>query len=150
MSDWDNIVNNVNKLDQWAILRYTLDTTPVKLFIAELNTDNQLGLGLDSTGEVFGLYKSFSYSSFKQGLPGRNAPFGVVDLRLTGDYWDSFSVKIETNGDIDIDSDPVKGERNLIRIYGSGIEGLSDDSIRLLIENIIDEYAENTIKAILK
>ncbi len=150
MSRFDDIVNNIRNLDQWEILRETLDTPQVKQLIIDLNTKKQLGLGLDSSGDIFGLYGSFTYASMKQGLPGRKASFGVVDLRLTGDYWGTFRVRIESNGDITIDSNPIKGESNLIEIYGPGIEGLTAESICILVERIIDNYAKNSKEAILQ
>ena len=150
MEKFDRVIKNIKELDQFEILRKTLDNQKVKALIVKLNTENQLGLGLDSNDDIFGLYQSFTYASFKQGLPGRKASFGVVDLRLTGDYWDTFRVKIEKDGSILIESDPDKGDRNLIQIYGPAIEGLTGESIEILVMAIIDSYIENTREAILK
>ena len=122
----------------------------VQAFIIKLNTD-QLSVGLDSTNEIFGLYKSLSYENFKQGLPGRKAARGVVDLRLTGEYYRSFVVQVFKNGDFDIDSNPLTPDGgNLIEKYGKDVEGLTESSFDKFIDFILPLFIDETKKDIFK
>ena len=149
MGRFKKVISNIKKLDQWQILFDVLSSSEIQQFIIDLNL-GQLAIGENTEGDLIGFYKSFTYSSFKQGLPGRKAGFGVVDLRVTGDYWDSYVIKLQKNADFIIDSDPIKDNKNLITIYGPGIEGLSDTSIMNLGQKILRPYVKETKKQILQ
>ena len=147
MLEIQEILKNIQQLDQYDILVRVLEREEVKRFITKLNTD-QLSLGLDSENQIFGLYYSFSYADFKQKLPGREAGFFIVDLRLTGEYYRSFVVNVFKNGDFEIDSDTRKGETDFLVKYGRNIEGLTDESFNLFIDFTQPIYVEETIKDI--
>lgn len=113
--------------------------------ITDLNTQGQLIKGLDSEGDTFGLYRSVGYSLFKDQLAGRQASFGVVDLRLTGDFYKTFFVTAKDNDDFFIiDANTIKDETDLAKKYGEDIIGLTDESkdklLELLIPDVIDVY----------
>jgi len=143
MDDIGTILDNIKNLNGVDILVRVLNRKDVQAFIIRLNTD-QLSVGLDSTNDIFGLYRSVSYASFKQSLPGRKATTGVVDLRLSGDYYRSFVIDVLKNGDFIIDSDSIKDETDLIAKYGKDIEGLTEDSFSLFIDFILPLFIDET------
>lgn len=97
--------------------------------VIDLNTKNQLLQGIDSTGDVFGLYRSVGYSLLKQRVPGREASFGVVDLRLTGKFYKTFFVTANNQDDFfSIDADTIKDDTDLAKKYGPDIIGLTEES----------------------
>lgn len=150
MGRFKQIVNNIKRLDEYEILFAVLNTPEFKSFVIALNHGQLLqGLRKDDT-IIDPFYASFTYGSFKQGLPGRQAGFGVPDLRLTGLYYRSFIVEVQTNGDVIIDSNPIKGDKNLITIYGPGIEGLSVNSIHVLAQKILIPYVKEAKRRILQ
>lgn len=134
MGDLRRILNNMERLDQTKILVAVLRRPEVKNFIIELNTEKQLAFGLDSKGEPVGFYKSFAYASQKKRKGGK-APFGTIDLKVTGDYYKTFMVDILTGGDLIIDSDTQKPDRDLRDIQGitKDIEGLTEESLDSLV-----------------
>ena len=98
MSRFKKVISNIKKLDQWQILFDTLSSSEIQQFIIDLNL-GQLAKGENTEGDLIGFYKSFTYASFKQGLPGRVAGFGVVDLNLTGQYYESYVIQLQRNAD---------------------------------------------------
>ena len=149
MSDIDTILNNVKTLDQVEILVDVLNRKDVQDYIIFLNTENQLRFGVDSENIQLGTYRSLSYASFKQGVSGRKAGFGVVDLKLSGDYYKTFLVDVLANGDFIIDSNSVKDDKDL-RLYSQDLEGLNEKNFDLFIDFIQPLYVQETEKAIFK
>lgn len=142
------IFANIKKLDQNKILVSVLNQKAVKDFIIFQNTENQLRLGLDSKDDLFGLYSTFSYASFKQRNPGRKAKFGTVDLHLTGQFYRSFMIDVLTDGGFIIDADTDKGDNDLAERYGQDIIGLTDRSFEEFIDFILPLFIDATEKEI--
>lgn len=89
--------------------------------IVDLNTA-QLMEGKDSNGQIFGEYSSAAYAEFKRSLN----PRGVVDLKLTGKFHDSFYIEA-ARFPVFVDArDPKTGK--LVEKYGSEIFGLTQES----------------------
>jgi hypothetical protein len=122
------------------IFKIVLDNKTIKDLIIFLNTSRQLGSkNVDSLGNA--LTNRFSgrttYSLFdKKGRGGQ--PYKLFD---TGDFWKTWEVEID-KGFISIKSDPRKGEDNLFEMFGAEIEGLTDDSLKILIKEAYELYVK--------
>jgi len=114
-----------------------------RLTITDLNTKGQLLKGVDSENDTFGLYRSVGYSLLKDKLPGRLASFGVVDLRLTGDFYKTFFVTANDSDDFfTIDANTIKDETDLAKKYGEDIIGLNEDSRDKLTVQLIPDVTD--------
>ena len=77
-----------------------INVRQLALKVAQANegliTDNvidQLDVGIAGDGKRVGEYKSDRYSKFKR-REGSNAPFGVVDLKLTGALYEGIRTRV--------------------------------------------------------
>lgn len=93
--------------------------------ILDLNI-SQLEVGKDSLGELLERYALDVYAEFKQAI-GSQAPFGVPDLKLEGDFHSGF-VLIVDGKEIRITSTDDKTD-DLEFKYGEDIFGLMEDSM---------------------
>ena len=88
------------------------------------NTQEELFTGIDATGnQISPNYKSMSYARKKaarNSLPG----FGVPDLKLTGEFYNRFTLKVD-RAEIEVNSD-VPYAKYLEARYGKRIYGLTD------------------------
>jgi hypothetical protein len=104
--------------------------------ISELNRE-QLTKGLNKEGEKLRKYYDKGYAEMKEGMnpiPG----YGNPDLKLTGDFYDSFET-IADREDITITATDEKTSM-LIEKYnksGGDIFGLSSESIDVVREDIL-------------
>lgn len=102
--------------------------------VIDLNTDNQLfKYGIDSLGEKLKAYRSAEYARLKRVLN----PNGVTDLKLEGDFYKGFRVDA-SRFPISITSVDEKAEM-LAWKYGEDIYGLTQDSLKLLGEEILSD-----------
>lgn len=101
-------------------------------FIVDLNTQ-QLFAGKDSAGESLEPYRSVWYADFKLELNSA----GVVDLKLTGDFYRGFFIKADSFP-IQISSSDIKKDR-LVEHYGQNIFGLDEKSQADFNKDILPE-----------
>lgn len=99
-------------------------------FITDLNKQ-QLFAGETADGGSTGEYASKSYAKFKSQLNPNN----VVDLFVTGNFYDGFFVRIIKDG-FEIDSKDNK-RATLVSKYGKDIFGLNTESKETLIKDVI-------------
>ena len=128
--------NSTEKLLQEAINEVSED-------IIELNT-SQLEEFQNAKGEFLADIGG-EYSEETQFLKGLGAR--EVNLLDTRDYYDSYTVIGLSNGNIFIDSDPIKGGDNLEDRWGDDLEGLQDKNLiianELIEKSIWDKAAKS-------
>lgn len=104
----------------------------------------QLSNGESPLGKI-GEYKNPSYAKFK------GVPIDRIDLKLTGEYWDSFKVRVNTESIlIETSNKPF-----LIEKYPSHL-ALTDESIKLLTiylipiikDYVLRQYSEFALKGL--
>jgi hypothetical protein len=145
MSGFSKLLNKVNKYDVNKILFEVWKNPKVRLFIEDLNTEKQLhDKGVDSLGVTLGQYSAYT----KQIKLNKGQSIKHITLKDTGEFYESFDVKPNQKG-FTIFADAQKEDTNLIEAYGKDILGLTDESIKLLIEFIKPYYIEASKKAIL-
>jgi len=103
-----------------------------KAYIIDLNTA-QLMKGEDSDEKSLGFYKSPAYAEMKMILN----PRGVVDLKLTGNFHESFFLE-DSGNDFPFTINATDEKRDeLVEKYGEGIFGLSEKSLADLREHLL-------------
>lgn len=114
--------------------------------ILDANTA-QLEVGKDSFGVLLWEYASDEYAQFKQSI-GSKAPFGIADLKLTGDFYSGFILK-KQGKEFTITSTDSK-TNDLVAKYGSEIFGLSDDQFPTVKPLLIDSFTKHMKDAMLR
>jgi len=104
--------------------------------MTDLNTA-QLEKGKNSLDELLERYASDAYADFKKSL-GSNAPKGVPNLKLEGDFYSGF--KIERDGEDWIMFSTDNKNDDLVNKYGSSIFGLSEASLTELLPRLLDSF----------
>lgn len=109
-----------------------IDVDKLALSVAQANAGlilerqkQQLTVGENSNGNDVGKYKSNRYARFKSSI-GSQAPFGIVDLKVSGQLYDKLETKI-TEKDYSIDS-KVSYSKYQIDRYGANIYGLQEEN----------------------
>lgn len=102
--------------------------------IIDLNT-SQLEVGRDSLGEMLDTYASSNYAIYKKSI-GSQAPLGIPNLKLEGDFYRGFICNAE-RGDIVITSRDSKTGK-LKEKYGDDIFGIEKGLKDILLPHIIN------------
>ena len=117
--------------------------------IKRLNTEVQLGdENIDSTGrllsDIGGDYSPFTIQeSQRKGRAKKGSD--RIDLHDTGEFWESFFVKVDNNG-IDIEADTIKDGEDLRDSWGENIIGLTEKSLEIVRDKILQNYQEELRK----
>lgn len=144
-----DMLNRVRNLDPVRVFIKVSDTE-VERQVAELNRD-QLRKGINSKGQNLSDIGG-EYSDFTLDLHPEKSRY-VITLYDTGQYYDSITVTTDSNGNWDIQSDPMKEDlvrvTNLFERWGRDIEGLTDESIEKIVTGIlIQKYVDYLAKEI--
>ena len=113
----NQIVRNLNKVANKAIDENLS-------VMADMNRD-QLTFGINAEGGEVGLYQSEPYARLKKAIGGR-APFGTVDLKLTGDFHSGIFAK-KSGKELRFGSTDTK-QSMLSEKYGESIFGLTAEN----------------------
>lgn len=97
----------------------------------------QLESGKDSLGAFLDQYASDAYAKFKK-FHGSQAPLGIPDLKLEGDFHSGFILKADGSEFIFTSTDEKKDR--LVDKYGEDIFGLSEDSLSSIREVILESF----------
>lgn len=143
-----DVSENVKRLSLNDALRFSISQDEIGDLIIELNTEGQLfdkgidgeGMSLDSIG---GSYSDLTEASKRR----KGQPFAHVTLKDTGDFYDSFMVHADKES-FTISADTLKEGTDLLDRWGDDIIGLTDESLGLLVEELIpliQGYIINTL-----
>jgi hypothetical protein len=134
------ILDNALALDENKIINQILSNKSFQEFIIDLNTEGQLfDKGINSLGvklsDIGGLYSEITITrSRKKGKPKKSRSH--VDLLDTEVYYKSFVIRL-FNDSFDIVSDPNKDDgTSLFERWGKEIEGLTQESLQIVIDAI--------------
>lgn len=125
----------ISKLNAEDVFIFVFSRADVLDYIEGLNKV-QLRSGIDSEGVELiqrGGDYSLKYRTIKR---RKGTPDGVVDLELTGKFYDSIQAKYES-GNLILQGDTIKDGQDLRKRWGNKIIGLTDENIEILREYII-------------
>lgn len=108
--------------------------------IIHLNTEDQLYYkGINSKGvkleDIGGGYASSTINGIEGKFKGKlelGLPIDRVTLYHSGEFYKSFTVKTEPNGDIIVNADPNKPNQNLFDRYGKDVVGLTKNNLDII------------------
>ncbi len=143
-----NLLERFTALDIDTITSGIYKKDVVQKFIIELNTEKQIREGLNAEGDILGFYRSFSYAVSKQRISGNKAPFGQVDLYVSGRFFRTFRI-IPRTGGFDIEANTSLYGDDFELIYGN-VKGLTDESKGLLAIYLVDFIKKAIIKELLR
>jgi len=124
----------LSRLDSDDVFIFVFSRNEVLEFAERLNRE-QLRTGFDAKGES--LKERSDYSpSYRVFKTRRGTPKDVVDLNLTGKFYDSIQAKYES-GNLIIQGDTIKDGQDLRKRWGNQIIGLTTENIELLRQYIV-------------
>jgi hypothetical protein len=112
--------------------------------VIELNQNQLLFEGKDSNGVKLQPYASEWYENYKILLN----PAGVVDLRVTGKFYNNFFVKADSFPII-VDSKDSKRD-DLVEKYGESIFGLDEESRKIFTDEVLTKEIIDYVRNILQ
>lgn len=139
-----DMLRNMMSLDEGDILSTALDKPETKDLIIKLNTEEQLfKYGEDAEGrklrDIGGDYSPFTVEDkLTKGLPTDH-----ITLFNTGRMYESETVRIGSEGDINMEMDTIKDGEDIQDRWGPNIVGLTDASLNYLIEHNVTEDVIN-------
>lgn len=148
--DLIKFAQNCKSFDAWEIMKPIIEKHLD--LIVKLNKD-QLQRGETANGYSTPRHKKsvmseiYIDSKIERGVYNESI-YPRMNFYNEGDFYRGFKAKIENYG-IEIESLDSK-TKDLESRYGSDLMGLTDDSISILIDNIIDEYIEATYNHLAK
>jgi hypothetical protein len=140
--------------DVLDIARYLVNTSTEKMLQDAINdvSEDLVELNLSQLEEFQNAKGEFladiggDYSEETQFLKGLGAR--EVNLLDTRDYYDSYEVKGNSSGNIEIDSNPTEGDKDLEGRYGDDLEGYQDKNLDIAYELIEKRVWGNAEKAL--
>lgn len=139
------LARRAKALDPIEMFREAIEET--KEYIVDLNT-SQLSKGKDSKGDDLDTYASATYAEFKKSI-GSEAPLGIPNLLLEGDFHSGFNAKADNDANVFITSTDSKSNK-LKAKYGDDIFGLTDESKSDLKTVILPTYLKKLKDALLR
>jgi len=128
----------MQEINTERVLTILIERPELEDLIIELNTEDQLfKRGVDSTGKSLGEYAS-STKILKQ---DDGLPFDRVTLFQEGDFYKTWRVFMR-NGDIIIEADGDKDDKNLFDVYGEEVVGLTEENLQIVIDEIKKQTPE--------
>lgn len=144
-----DLISRTEKLTDQFIGRSMFSRDDVKKFIIELNTMGQLfDLGVDSLGNQLPLY-SETTEILTNGLKRAGTPF---TLKNTGEFYDSFIIVPDNNGNAEIQANTLKADVDQIvdlldiaTPYILGLTKESNEKLSAFLVSIIQEIVRKTL-----
>jgi len=132
------VTKNMQSITAERVLSLLIEGDELKDLIIELNTDAQLfQKGIDSQGQSLGEYaESTKLLKRSEGLP-----FDRVTLYQEGDFYKTWRVFMR-NGNIAIEADGDKDDKNLFDVYGEDVVGLTEENLQIVIDEIKNDTPE--------
>lgn len=151
------ILKRLKKLDKQKIFLAVVKSPEVQEFILNLNRVEQLFKeGKDAEGDIIGHYsrtteqlsegRTFTFN----GITKQKKAGDPIFLYDQGDFYDSFTVRIDRTGVIIIANETTKDGTSLTASFGDSIIGLSVESLEKLANEILNRFIEETRKEIQK
>ena len=151
------LARNAKGLDSGIIFKNFFDQKDIKSLIIRLNTEGEIGSQLEnsilSTGlPIVNVFSGRStYSQTTEDLTdGRKEAGRPYTLKDTGEFYDSWRVKV-TEKEIIITADGDKdAQTDLLYDYTIDVLGLTDDNLQFIIDLFGDEISKTILEEICK
>jgi hypothetical protein len=134
----NRIENLIDLLQIETIMRRVMEQAGLDQYIIRLNTEGEptsqlFEDGIDSQGRRLEDVRGSFYANFTiQEKIAKGQPTDRITLKDSGQFYKSFRINIDNNGDIDILANPFRGDTNLQSEWGNEIIGLTEENLELL------------------
>ena len=135
------VASRLAKTDVTQEIVKILNKKTVQKFITDLNTKVQLfDYGEDSEGvQLSAIGGMYALSTIKLSrTPKKNRSH--INLKDTGDFYDTFTVKVNNDASFKIQADTMKNGKNLEDRWGDKILGLQEENIILVLDRLRNEF----------
>ena len=141
----DLMLNRAKKLSDNSAWIFSVDKD-VQEEIIRINTEEQLYEdGVDSLGRSLGDYSVFTIQEKKS----NGQRYDHVTLKDSGDFYDSFTVRVTNDGWAQDADDSSKYDEPLFEVWGIDVLGITDENMKYIKEMIIDNYIKYVTRELL-
>lgn len=134
-------IDKLANTDVTKTLVKILNDKKIQKLITDLNTKVQLfDQGEDAEGKKLASVGGGYAPSTVKIKKIKRQPTNRVTLKDTGDFYDSFSVKVESNANFTINADTAKGSYDLTERWGDDLVGLQDENVKIVMELLEQEF----------
>lgn len=141
----DLMLNRAKKLSDNSAWIFSVDRE-VQNEIIRINTEEQLyEEGVDSLGRSLGDYSVFTIQEKRS----KGQRYDHVTLKDTGDFYDSFTVRVTNDGWTQDADDSSKYDEPLFEVWGIDVLGITDENMKYIKEMIIDNYIKYVTRELL-
>jgi len=141
----DKMLTKAQNISEVAAWLFSVDRE-VQTEIIRLNTEDQLEeSGIDSLGNILGEYSPVTVMLKR--LKGDR--FDHITLKDEGDFHESFTVQVVSDGWVVDAVDTGKYDRPLFDVYGVDVLGLTDENLEFIKEMILEKYIEYVYRELL-
>lgn len=142
-----DLVENVLSLSVDEAIHSSIVREPIQNKVIELNTRGQLfNKGIDAEGKLLSDIGG-RYSPYTMQVANKRSP-NLIDLHDTGDFYRSFRVLPVKDGFV-IEADTIKEGEDLRDSWGNDIVGLTDLSMEILAEAMLQDVREYALDKML-
>jgi hypothetical protein len=141
------IAERLASIDVESVLISILNEQKTQDFITDLNTQVQLyGQGINYEGKklasIGGGYKPSTIKIKAR----KGQPTNRVTLYDTGEFYDSFDVKVDNNANYTITADPDKNGVSLYDRWGDKVAGLTKENEAKVLEYLENEFYKRVLR----
>lgn len=141
----DKLFDSLDNLNEDKIWLFAIDKE-VQEEMIRINTEDQLEEeGIDSLGRKLGNYAP-STIAYKRRKGQR---YDHVTLKDTGDFYNSFNIKVNVNEIIFDADDFSKYDQPLFEVWGVDVLGLTDENMNYIKEMIVENYIKFLLNELL-
>lgn len=141
----DLMLNRAKKLSDNSAWIFSVDRE-VQNEIIRINTEEQLyEEGVDSLGRSLGDYSVFTIQEKRS----KGQRYDHVTLKDTGDFYDSFTVRVTNDGWTQDADDSSKYDEPLFEVWGIDVLGITDENMKYIKEMIVDNYIKYVTRELL-
>lgn len=147
----DLMLNRAKKLSDNSAWIFSVDKE-VQEEIIRINTEEQLYEdGVDSLGLPLDSGKGYlGYSTFTINEKKANGQrYDHVTLKDSGDFYDSFTVRVTNDGWTQDADDSSKYDEPLFEVWGIDVLGITDENMKYIKEMIIENYIKYVTRELL-
>lgn len=132
----DNMIDKAKAMSLDKAWIFAVDKE-VQNEILRINTEEQLDeQGVDSLGRSLGDYSPFTVSMKRF----KGDRYDHITLNDTGDFHNSFTVRVVADGWIQDADDSSKYDEPLFEVYGLDVLGITDENLKYIQEMIIENF----------
>ena len=140
-------IDKLANTDVTKVLVKILNNKNIQKLITDLNTKVQLfDQGEDADGKKLASIGGGYAPSTVRIKKIKRQPTNRVTLKDTGDFYNTFDVKVESIADFTINADTDKSGYDLTKRYGDRLVGLQEENVKKVMELLEEEFYKELLR----